>query len=59
LSLDLRSAGSNPAQDDGFLRAIKICSTPSFIEEVKPAVHILRRVEDPYSMKEIIVGRIH
>jgi hypothetical protein len=59
LSLDLRSAGSNPAQDDGFLRAIKIRSTTSFGEEVKPAVHILRHVEDPYSIKEILVGIIH
>jgi hypothetical protein len=27
-----------PSQGDGFLRAIKICSTPSFGWEVKPEV---------------------
>jgi hypothetical protein len=27
--------GFNPSQDDGFLRAIKICSTTSFRWEVK------------------------
>jgi hypothetical protein len=28
--------GSNPPEDDGFLRAIQIHSLPSFGEEVKP-----------------------
>jgi hypothetical protein len=45
---------SNPAEDDGFLMAIKIHSTISFGGEVKPSVpchKILRHVKDPYSMK--------
>jgi hypothetical protein len=36
--LDPRFAGSNPAVDNGFLRAIKIRSTTSFGGEVKPLV---------------------
>jgi hypothetical protein len=32
------SAGSNPAEDDGFLRVIKIRGTTSFGAEVKPSV---------------------
>jgi hypothetical protein len=35
---DLRFAGSNPGEDDGFLRVIKIRSTTSFGGEVKPSV---------------------
>jgi hypothetical protein len=31
-------AGSNPAEPVGFLRGVKILSTPSFGGEVKPAV---------------------
>jgi hypothetical protein len=38
LPLDPRFAGSNPAEDDGFLRVIKIRSTTSFGGEVKPSV---------------------
>jgi hypothetical protein len=38
LPLDPRFAGSNPAEDDGFLRVITIRSTTSFGEEVKPLV---------------------
>jgi hypothetical protein len=38
LPLDPRFAGSNPAEDDGFSRVIKIRSTPSFGGEVKPSV---------------------
>jgi hypothetical protein len=34
--LDPRFAGSNPAEDDGYLMAIKICSMTSFKVEVKP-----------------------
>jgi hypothetical protein len=37
LLLDPRFAGSNPAEDDGFLRAIKIRSTTSFGGKVKPS----------------------
>jgi hypothetical protein len=47
-----------PAKDDGFLRAIKVRSTTSFGQEVKPAVpcrKILRHVKDPYKVwKEIL-----
>jgi hypothetical protein len=37
LTLNLRFAGSNPAEDDGFLRVIKITSTTSFGGDVKPS----------------------
>jgi hypothetical protein len=36
LTLDSRFAVSNPAEDDGFLRAIKIRSSTSSGAEVKP-----------------------
>jgi hypothetical protein len=42
--------GSNPVEGDGFLRAIKLCSTISFGEEVKPSVtcrKILLQLKDP------------
>jgi hypothetical protein len=54
--------GSNQAEDTGFLRAIKVCSTTSFRGEVKLAVpcrKILQHVKDPCSMKEILTGYIH
>jgi hypothetical protein len=60
-SLDPRFAGSYPAADDWFLGAIKIRSTTSF-GEVKSAItsrKILRRINHPYSMKDIFVGNIH
>jgi hypothetical protein len=38
LPLDPRFACSNPAEGDGFLRAIKIRSTPSLGEEVKASI---------------------
>jgi hypothetical protein len=38
LPLNPRFAGSNPAENDGFLRAIKVRSMTSFGGEVKPAV---------------------
>jgi hypothetical protein len=47
--LDPRFAGSNPAEDDGILRAIKISSKNSFEEEVKPLVpcrKFLRHVKE-------------
>jgi hypothetical protein len=50
------------AEDDGFLRAIKTHSMTSFQGKVKPMVpchKILRHVRNPYSMKEIPVGKIH
>jgi hypothetical protein len=38
LPLDPRFTGSNPAEDNGFLRVIKICSMTSFGGEVKSSV---------------------
>jgi hypothetical protein len=52
LLLDLRFAGSNPVEGDGFLRAIKIRSKNIFFgEEVKPLApcrKILQHVKEPY-----------
>jgi hypothetical protein len=50
LPLDEGFAGLNPAEDDGFSRAIKICNLTSFGGEGKPSVpcrKILRHVEKP------------
>jgi hypothetical protein len=44
-----KSCRFKPGQGDGFLRVIKICSTPSFAWEVKlevPCCKILRHVKD-------------
>jgi hypothetical protein len=51
--------GFKPGREKWTLRAIKITS---FGEEVKPSTpcrNILRHVKDLYSMKEILVGKIH
>jgi hypothetical protein len=40
--LDPRFAGSYPAEDDGFLRMIKICSTPFFGREVRLSARVVR-----------------
>jgi hypothetical protein len=56
-----RFTNSNLAENDG-LRVIKFCSMTSFRGEVKPAgpcCKILWHVKDPYSMKEILVGKIN
>jgi hypothetical protein len=48
--VSMLATGLNPAEDRGFLRAIKICSTTSFREEVKLSVlcrKILWHVEEP------------
>jgi hypothetical protein len=45
-----KGRGSKPGRGDGFLRAIKIRSTPYFVWEVKPEIPChknLRLVEDP------------
>jgi hypothetical protein len=45
-----KDRGFKPGRGDGFLRAIKMRSTPSFGWEVKPEVpcrKILRHVKDP------------
>jgi hypothetical protein len=53
-------AGSNPAEDRKFLRAIKIRTKTSFQGEMKrvPRRKILRHVKNSYSMKDIFVGKI-
>jgi hypothetical protein len=51
--LDSRFAGSNLAEDDGFLRAIKLPSTPSFRGEIKPLAQchkILHHVKEPFKI---------
>jgi hypothetical protein len=51
IPLDPRIAGSNPAESDGLLRAIKIRSTLSFGGEVKPSVpcrKILLLIKSPF-----------
>jgi hypothetical protein len=50
LPLDPRFEGSNAAENDGFLRVIKIRSTTSFEGEIKPTAqcrNILLHVKDP------------
>jgi hypothetical protein len=59
--LDPRFASSYPAEDDGLLKAINIYSMTSFEVEVKLVVlchKILGHVKNPYSIKEILVGKI-
>jgi hypothetical protein len=46
-----RFAGSDPAEEDGFLRVINICSTTSFRGEVKlsvPCCYISQHVKEPH-----------
>jgi hypothetical protein len=46
-----KSRGFKPGRGDEFVRATKICSTPSFGWEVKPEVpclKVVRHVEDPW-----------
>jgi hypothetical protein len=53
-NVDPRFAGSNPAEDNGFLRVIKIRSTTSFVGELKlsvPCRKILRHVKEPCEYK--------
>jgi hypothetical protein len=55
LPSDAGFAGSNLAEDNGFLMAIKIRSTTSFGGEVKPSAPCrksLRCVKEPASMKD-------
>jgi hypothetical protein len=49
LPLDPSFAGSNPAQNDGFLRETEVLSTISFREEEKPLAPVVRF----YSMLKI------
>jgi hypothetical protein len=51
LAIGPKLCGSNTAEDNGFLRAIKIHSTASFGGEVKPSVpcrKFLWYVREPY-----------
>jgi hypothetical protein len=60
LLLDPRFAGSNSAEDNGFLRAIKIRSATSFGGEVKLTVSfhkIYGMLKNPTSMKEILLRK--
>jgi hypothetical protein len=61
LLFDPRFVGSDPAEDDEFLRTIKVCNTTSFGGEVKPpfpCCKILRHVEEPYRHeKRYFIGK--
>jgi hypothetical protein len=61
--LDPRFAGSNPADDYGFLRVIKIRNTTYFEGEVKPSapcLEFLRHVKYPYRYeRSYLVCKIH
>jgi hypothetical protein len=51
-------AGSNPAEDDVFLRAIEIPSTRSFGGKVKPSapyLKILWRIKEPFEVRTEII----
>jgi hypothetical protein len=53
LPLDPRFAGSNPTEDEGFLRAINNLRMTLFGEEVKPSAlcgKILRYVKEIYDV---------
>jgi hypothetical protein len=57
LPSDPRFVGSNQAEDDGYLRVIKIRTMTSFGGDVKPLVpchNILRHVKEPYECEEIL-----
>jgi hypothetical protein len=42
LAIQLQARGFILAENDRFLRAIKICSTPSFGRQVKPDAHVVK-----------------
>jgi hypothetical protein len=52
--------GSNPSEDDGFLRVIKIRSTISFGGEVNPSApcKILRHVKGPCRVKHTLQAKL-
>jgi hypothetical protein len=60
--LDTRFAGSYLAEDNGFLKVIKICSITSFGGKVKPSIpcyKILWHVKEPYRYEKIyFIGKI-
>jgi hypothetical protein len=56
--LDSKFAVSNPVEGDGFLKAIKIYSTPSFGREVKPSApcrNIFRNVKEFFEVYKILL----
>jgi hypothetical protein len=63
LLLDPSFADLDPAENDTFLRKIKIRDTTFFGGEVKPPVlccKILRNVKEPYTYeKRYFIGKIH
>jgi hypothetical protein len=59
LLLDPKFLGSNLAEDDGYLTAIKIHSTTSVRGEVKPSVPYSKILQHVTSMNKIIRGEIH
>jgi hypothetical protein len=59
MPVDPMFGGSNSVEDDGFLKTIKILSTTSFGDEVKPSVpchKILQLVKDPYRYEKQYVS---
>jgi hypothetical protein len=56
LPLDLRFAGSNPAEDDRLLMAITLRHTTSFGRKIQPSPpprhKILQRVKDPCGVRQ-------
>jgi hypothetical protein len=57
LPLDPGFAGSNPSENNRFLRIVKIHSTTSFEEEVKPLVpchSFCGMLKNPMNMKEVL-----
>jgi hypothetical protein len=63
LSIGTKVSGSNPDEDDGFLRTIKIRINTCFGGEVKlstPCRNILQRVEKLCGVrKRNLIGKIH
>jgi hypothetical protein len=45
LATGFKGCGFKPSRDDGFLRVIKVCSTPSFGWEVKLEVPCIKSTE--------------
>jgi hypothetical protein len=53
MSKKKKVCGFKPGWGDGFLRAIKVCSMPSFGGEVKPSTpcpQILQHVKQPFEV---------
>jgi hypothetical protein len=62
LATETKSHGFKRGRGDGFLKEIKIRSTPSFGWKVNPEAHsrkILRHVKDPLSIKNADIQNSH